>query len=91
MLRLFVLFITFPPKKSVRADKWPGALFVYYILFFSRVGRECAGGECICRAIGKQLSEPETQAFYRLPGMPLSRDLLFFLSNAIDFIRYGGI
>ena len=40
MLRLFVLFITFPPKKSVRGDKWPGALFVYYILFFSRVGRE---------------------------------------------------
>ena len=40
MLRLFVLFITFPPKKSVRADKCPGALFVYYILFFSRVGRE---------------------------------------------------
>ena len=52
MPRLFVLFITFPPKKSVRADKWPGALFVYYILFFSRVGRE---GRPAGQAAGKQL------------------------------------
>ncbi|MDD4029797.1 MAG: hypothetical protein PHX86_08885, partial [Caldisericia bacterium] len=43
MLRLFVLFIEFPPKKSIRADARIGAVFVYYILSSSRVGREGAG------------------------------------------------
>ena len=44
MLRLFVLFITFPPKKSVRGDARIGAVFVYYILSSSQLGWEGGRG-----------------------------------------------
>ena len=61
-------------------------LSIIYFSFPRWAGRVRAESASVGRY--EQLSEPETQAFYRLPGMPLSRDLLFFLSNAFDFVRY---